>query len=75
MAVVEDVSNISVSMKLNNGTRDGSVITESQSLGKMDIDRYDNQKAMNIVNAAQPILAKEIYEVQKTNTYVLSNSD
>lgn len=74
MAVVEDLTGVSVSMVLNDGTNeDGDVRTASQSLGKMDVDNFDNQKAMNIINAATPILSKDIYDVRKRNEYSLSN--
>lgn len=75
MAVVSDLSKVSVAAKLNNGTKDGKVQTLSLSIGTLNIDRYDDQKAMNIVNLLAPCLAKEIYEVQKTAVSVLSNSD
>ena len=75
MAVVSDLSKVTVTAKLNNGTKDGKVQTVSVSLAGLNIDRYDDQKAMNIVNLLSPCLAKEVYEVIKVPTSVLSNSD
>ena len=75
MAVVSDLSKVTVTAKLNNGTKDGKVQTVSVSLANLNTDRYDDQKAMNIVNLLSPCLAKEVYEVIKVPTAVLSNSD
>lgn len=75
MAVVSDLTKISVITKLNNGTTDdGKVKTLTVSLGDLNIDRYDDQKAMNIVNLLRPCLTKDVYEVQKTAISILSNS-
>ena len=76
MAVISDLTKVSVVSKLNNGTKeDGKVQTLSLSLGTLDIDRYDDQKAMNIVNLLKPCLSKEVYEVQKVEVSVLSISE
>lgn len=76
MAVLSDLIGVTVNMKLNNGTdSQGQVKTLNQSIGKLNIDRYDDQKAMNIVNLAEPCLAKPVYEVRKVATSILSESD
>jgi len=76
MAVVSDLSLVSVVCKLNNGTTDnGQLKTLDLSLGKMDIDRYDDDKAMAIVNLLRPCLAKDVVEVRKVAVSVLSSSN
>lgn len=73
MAVVSDLTKVSVVVKLNNGTgEDGKVRTSSLNLGNIDVDTYEDQKAMNIVNLLRPCLAKEVYEVQKVEVSILS---
>ena len=73
MAVSELTLKHSVSVKLNNGTKDGKVQTVSISFGSLDKDEWDAQKAMNIVDLMEPCLSKSIYEVQKTTTTRLMN--
>lgn len=75
MAVISNLKSVKVNPKLNNGTKDGKVKTLSISLGTIDVNRYDNQKAMNIVNALEPCLAKPVYEVIKTEVSKLTNDD
>ena len=76
MAVISDLTKVTVTAKLNNGTKeDGSVQTLSLSLGNLDIDTYDDQKAMNIIALLKPCLAKEVYETQKAQISVLSISE
>ena len=74
MAVTSDLTKVSVVVKLNNGTtEDDKVKTLSLNLGGLNIDRYEDQKAMNIVNLLTSCLAKDIYEVQKVSVSTLSN--
>ena len=76
MAVVSDLTSVKVTMKLNNGlSEDGKVKTINQTLGSLNVDRYDDQKAMNIVELLEPCLAKEIYETVKNEQSTLSLSD
>ena len=76
MAVISDLTKVSVVAKLNNGmSEDGKVKTLSLSLGTMNVDRYDDQKAINIVELLKPCLAKEVYETQKVEVSTLSISD
>ena len=75
MAVVSRLSSVKVSAKLNNGTQDGKVKTISQNLGSLNINRYDDQKAINIVNLLEPCLSKPVYEVQKTEVSRLTNAN
>ena len=74
MAVTSDLVSIKITVKLNNGTtEDDKVKTISLSLPTIDIDHYEDQKAMNIVNLLTPCLAKDVYEVIKVPTSTLSN--
>ena len=73
MAVSSRMTKVTVTALLNNGTQDGKVKTLSLSLGSLNISRYDDQKAMNIINILEPCLSKPIYEVQKVETSKLTN--
>lgn len=76
MAVVSDLTKVSVTPKLNNGTtEEGKLKTLSLSIGELNIDRYDDDKAMNIVNLLRPCIAKDVYEVLKVAVSVLSSSN
>ena len=75
MAVVRELNRVSVAAKLNNGTKDGKVQTLSLSLGTLNTGRYDDQKAMNIINALESFFDKEIYERLKTEVSRLANDD
>jgi len=75
MAVVSDLAKVSVVAKLNNGTKDGKVQTVSLSIGDLNINTYDDQKAMNIVNLLSPCLDKDVYEVQKVAVSVLNTEE
>ncbi|MBQ7197076.1 MAG: hypothetical protein IJS40_06665 [Synergistaceae bacterium] len=75
MAVVSRLNKISVTAQLNNGTKDGKVKTLSLSLGTLNTNRYNDQKAMNIVNALEPCLSKSVYEVLKVEVSKLTNDD
>lgn len=73
MAVVSDLTKVSVVMKLNNGTgEDGKVKTLAESLAALDVDTYEDQKAFNITKLMEPCLAKAIYEKQKVEVSILS---
>ena len=74
MAVVRDLNKVSVSLNLNNGTKDGKVQTVKLSLGTLSKDRYDNQKAMNIKSLLVPVLNKEVLNVQETMVAILSDA-
>lgn len=75
MAVISNLTSTKINIMLNNGTKDGKVKTLTVSLGSLNNDRYDNQKAMNIVNALEACLAKSVYEVIKVETSKLTNDD
>ncbi|MBR1486953.1 MAG: hypothetical protein IJ597_06850 [Synergistaceae bacterium] len=75
MAVISDLTKVSVVAKLNNGTKDGKVQTLGLSLGDLNIESYDDQKAMNVVNLLKPCLNKDVYEVQKVAVSVLKDAE
>ena len=75
MAVISDPAKVSVAVKLNNGTKDDKVQTINLSIGALNLDSYDDQKAMNIVNLLSPCLDKDVYEVQKVAVSVLKNAE
>lgn len=75
MAVVRDLNKVSVAAKLNNGTKDGKVQTVSLSLGTLSKDRYDDQKAMNIVDLLKPCLSKNVLNVQETKVSLLTSGE
>lgn len=72
MSVVRDLNRVSVALKLNNGTKDGKVQTVSLSLGNLNTNRYDEQKAINIKDLLVPVLDKEVLNVQETKVSLLS---
>lgn len=66
MAVEELMQKTAVSLKLNNGTKQGVIQTVSLSLGTLDKDEWDGTKAMAIVDLLEPCLSKGIEEVVRT---------
>lgn len=73
MAVSELTLKYAGRIYLNNGTQDGKVKTVTVSLPTLDKDEYDAQKVMNVVDAAEAIFSKSIYEVQVVKTTRLMN--
>ena len=69
--VLEEPMSVSLSVLLNNGSKQGKVQTVSVGLGSLDVDEWDAQKAANIVNVLEDCLSKQIYSVQKTEKSVL----
>ena len=74
-AVVRELNRVSVSALLNNGTKDGKVQTISLSLGTLNTGRYDDQKAMNIIELLKPCLSKNVLSTQETKVSILSNGE
>ena len=73
MAAVTTLNNVSVSMKLNNGTSaTGAVKTVSVSLGSLNKDTFEANKAMAIVTLLTPCLAKSLVSVNKTEYSTLT---
>lgn len=73
MAVSSNLESLSVVIKLNNGVSDGKVKTKSVNLGKLNIDRYEDQNAMNICNLLAGCFDSEIYGIQKVAISGLTN--
>lgn len=74
MAVTETLESLSSRMRLSNGqTSTGAVKTVNVSLGTLDKNAWDPDKAMAIANALEPCLDKSIYVVDKVATSTLSN--
>ena len=74
MAVQELLQKTGVALKLNNGTKAGVVQTVSLSLGTLDKDEWDADKAMAIIDLLEPCLSKGIEEVVKTTQTKLVNA-
>ena len=77
MAAVTTPSKVSVSLKLNNGTNPetGAVKTVSISLGSLNKDAFNADKAMAIVGLLTPCLAKPLLSVNKTEASVLTDGE
>ena len=69
MAVQTIVQKIAVNLKLNNGTtKTGAVKTATVSIGSLDKDTFDAEKAIAIVSLLTPCLTKSLYDLQKVET-------
>ncbi len=67
MAAVTECKNISVVMKLNNGTTTtGAVKTVSVNLGSLNKSAFDADKVINIVDALIPCLDRSLHVLEKT---------
>ena len=65
-AITNDVS-VKVQMMLNNGTtQTGQLKTVAVSIGKLNLTRFNADKAINIADAVSDVLAKAMSEVRKT---------
>ena len=75
MAAISTVQKIAVSLKLNNGLNPetGTQKTVSISLGSLNKDAWDADKAMAIVNTLAPCLEKSLMSVIKTETTTLAD--
>ena len=62
------VDKIKVNTQLYTGTKDGVRQHSNQSIGTLNPTRYDDDKAMNIIDAMKPILSKDVDAVSKTVT-------
>lgn len=72
MAAVTELENIAVTLKLNNGTRvDGSTKLVSLSLGKLDAENWNAEKALAIKEVLAPCLILEVEDVYLIKTEVL----
>ena len=64
---------VSVSVKLNNGTdAQGNTKTVGISLGSLNKDSFDADKALAIVSALGPCLDKSVESVEKTEVSTIT---
>ena len=76
MAVEARINSIRCNMKLNNGLDSaGNVKTLNVSLGTLNKDAWDAQKAMNIVELARPCFSRTVYSTEKTESDTLVVQD
>lgn len=65
---------IAVNLKLNNGsTSTGAVRTITLSMGKMNKDAFDADKALAISRLIAACLTKSVYETVKVETSQITN--
>ncbi|MBQ7544224.1 MAG: hypothetical protein IJT02_04690 [Synergistaceae bacterium] len=73
MPATVTTSKIRVNVKLNNGTTaTGATKTVSVSLGNLNKDAFDADKAISIVSLLSPVLDKSIVTVEKVETSTVS---
>ena len=68
MATQEIIQKRTVTLKLNNGTKQGVVQTVNVSLGSLDKDEWDGDKATAIIDLIEPCLSKSIEEITTSTT-------
>ncbi len=67
------LNKVSVSVVLEDGTdAKGNLKTTSISLGTLDKDNFNADKALAIVSLLEPCLSKTLYSVRKTEVSTLS---
>lgn len=74
MAVQSVLEKVSVTMRLNDGTAGGKQKYVSSNLATLSTTRYNDQKAMDIVELMEPCLSKEVLAVKKTEVSNLQNN-
>ena len=75
MAITSTTSKVSVNVKLNNGTNtNGTPKTLTVSLGSLNKDAFDADKAMAIVELLEPCLEKTINSVEKVEVSTLTSN-
>ena len=72
MAVSSVLEKVSVNLILNNGTKDGKIKTISLSLGGLNTQRYEGQKAMNVADLLGTCLSKPVLEVRKVEVSTMT---
>lgn len=74
MAARTVTEKIAVNLKLNNGsTSTGAVRTITLSMGKMNKDAFDADKALAISRLIAACLTKSVYETVKVETSQITN--
>ena len=70
---VETMKKVGVSVRLENGTdSSGNMKYVSLSLGNINKDNFDADKALAVVTALAPCLTKTVSSVEKTATSTLT---
>lgn len=65
-----------VNAKLNNGLNpDGNVKTLSVSLGSLNVNSYDDDKALAVIASLSPCLSKVLYRVEKAYTTSIDDDE
>ena len=73
MAISTESKNISVAIKLNNGTTSsGQPKTLSVNLGSLNKTAFDAQKAINIISALGPCFVRTLHSIEKTEVSYLN---
>lgn len=76
MAVTSTTTSIKVNVVLSNGTNaNGTVKTINLSLGSLDKDAFNADKAMAIIDLLEPCLEKTRLRVEKHETSSLTSSN
>ena len=69
----ETLKKVSVNLKLENGTdAEGNMKYVSVSLGTLNKDNFDADKALAVVTVLAPCLSKTVGSVEKTATSTLT---
>ena len=75
MAITSTTSKVSVNVKLNNGTNaNGTPKALTVSLGALNKDAFDADKAMAIVGLLAPCLEKSLVSVEKVEVSTLTSN-
>lgn len=75
MAVQSVLEKISVTMRLDDGQVGGNQKYVNSNLATLSTSRYNDQKAMNIVELMKPCLSKSVLAVKKTEVSNLVNNE
>ncbi|MBQ7154659.1 MAG: hypothetical protein IJR85_03760 [Synergistaceae bacterium] len=76
MAITTTLNKVSVSLKLNNGTSaQGTTKTISISLGSLNKDTFNADKAMAIVELLEPCLDKALVRTEKSEVSILTDDE
>lgn len=74
MSVQSVLEKVSVTMRLDNGIVDGKQKYLTSNIATLSTTRYNDQKAMNIVELMKPCLSKSVLAIKKTEVSNLTNN-
>ena len=74
MSAISTIQKNGVSVRLNDGTKQGVIQTVGVSLGTLNNSAFDADKALNIVDSLEPCLTKEVVRVEHTQMAYLSRA-